>query len=71
MTHLIPWPILDTAFAPIVITLLIDAAAVVGLLAVKRHRERSFLAVLAVVIALPLALFATFMILAHVIFPEA
>jgi len=70
MGHLIPWPILDTALAPVMLTLVIDAAAVVGLLAARRYRERSFLVILGLFVTVPLALFATFMILAHAIFPE-
>ena len=70
MTHSIPWPILDTAVAPIILVVLIDAAAVVGLLAVFRARERSVLTIAALVVALPLALFATLMLLLEAAFPH-
>ena len=70
MTHLIPWDILDTAFAPILITVIIDAAAVASAIAVWWRRDRSLLVIVAAVISLPLALFATLFLLAHAIFPE-
>jgi hypothetical protein len=70
MTHMIPWPILDTAVAPVILVALIDAAAIVGVLAVRRARERSVLTIAALVVALPLALFATLMLLLEAAFPH-
>jgi hypothetical protein len=70
MTHLIPWPILDTAFAPVLLVVIIDAAAIVGLLAVVRARERSVLTIAALVVALPLAIFATGMLALEAAFPH-
>ncbi|MDO9557883.1 MAG: hypothetical protein Q7J82_09975 [Coriobacteriia bacterium] len=40
MTHAISWPILDTAFAPVLLTALIDSAAVTALVAWRRRRDR-------------------------------
>ena len=70
MTHAIPWAILDTAFAPVLITLLIDTAAAAGLFAAIKNRDRSLLVIVAALIALPLALLATLAMLAHAVFPE-
>jgi hypothetical protein len=70
MTHLIPWPILDTAFAPILLTTIIDAAAITGLIAVFGRRERSVLTIAALVVSVPLAVFATGMLILEAIFPH-
>ncbi len=70
MTHAIPWEALDTALAPVILLTIIDAAAVVGLYAVFRARERSFLVLFALVAAIPLAVFATFMLVVEVLFPH-
>ena len=70
MSHAIPWPILDTWVAPVLLTTLIDAAAATGLLAVLRARERSILVIATLVIAVPLALFATVFLGLHVVAPE-
>lgn len=59
MTHAIPWAVLDTALAPVLLTALIDAAAIVSLIAVFKTKERSFLVIVAAVISVLLALFAT------------
>ena len=70
MSHLIPWPILDTALSPVMLVTLIDAAAVTGLVAVIRARERSALTILSVIVAVPLALFGTMMLVLEAIFPH-
>jgi hypothetical protein len=70
MTHLIPWAILDTAFAPILLTTIIDAAAITGLIAVFRRRERSVLTISALAVSVPLAVFATGMLILEAIFPH-
>ena len=70
MTHAIPWPILDTWVAPVLLTTLIDAAAATGLLAALRARERSILVIAALVITIPLALFATVFLGLHVVAPD-
>jgi hypothetical protein len=70
MTHTIPLEILDTWVSPAILVALIDAAAVVGVLAVWRRRERSILAVVALVFSGPLAVFATIMMVLEVLFPH-
>jgi hypothetical protein len=70
MTHAIPWPVLDTWVAPVSMTVLIDMAAVVGLVAVLRVKERAVLVFVALLIAVPLALFATVFLGLHAVAPD-
>ena len=70
MSHAISWPILDTWVAPAFITILIDAAAATGLLALIRVKDRSILVIGAAVIAVPLAIFATVFLGLHAIAPD-
>jgi len=70
ITHAIPWALLDTAFAPVLLVTLIDAAAVTGLVAVRSKNERSLLVILALVVAIPLAVFGSMMMVLEVMFPH-
>jgi hypothetical protein len=70
MTHAIPWPLLDTAFAPALLVALIDSAAVLGLLAIVRRGERSIVSMVAFAVASLLALYGTAILVLHAIFPD-
>lgn len=70
MSHLIPWPILDTALAPVLLVTLIDVAAVIGLVAVVRSRDRSVVTIASLIVAVPLAVFATGMLVLEAVFPH-
>ncbi|MDH4139985.1 MAG: hypothetical protein OEV43_05375 [Coriobacteriia bacterium] len=70
MAHLLDWPIFDTAFAPVLLMTLIDAAAVLSLVAFVRGHERSWLLVFALAVSGPLALFATMMMIGEVVAPH-
>jgi hypothetical protein len=70
MTHRIPWPVLDTAVAPLILVTVIVVAAALGLWAVVKRRERSVLVLLAVAFAAPVALFSVAMLILEVLFPH-
>lgn len=61
VTHAIQWPVLDTWVAPVTLAVVVDTAAAVALVAVLRRRERSIVTITALVIAVPMAVFATVM----------
>ncbi len=70
VTHAIPWALLDTALAPVLLVSLMDAAAVTGLIAVRSKHERSLLVILALVVALPLAVLGSMVMVLQVVFPH-
>lgn len=70
MSHALPWELLDTAFAPILLVSLIDAAAVTAVLALFRRHDRSVFVVVSTVFAVPLAVCATIVLILEVIFPH-
>jgi len=61
VTHAMPWSVFDTWVAPVTLAIGADTAAGVALFAVLRRRERSLVTIAALVIAVPMAVFATFM----------
>ncbi len=69
MMHVIPWPILDTAFAPALLLVMMLAAAGTSIAAFVR-RDHSLLTVLAMAISAPLAAFGVFMGFVEVLFPH-
>ena len=70
MTHLIDWEVLDTWVAPVFMTAVIVAAATTGLFAFIKNRERSWMLFAALVVSVPLALFALFMLSMEAMFPH-
>lgn len=70
MSHAIDWPVLDTWVAPVSLQLLITAAAITSLVAYIRQHQHSVLVLLALIVSVPLAVFANFWMLMEVLFPH-
>ena len=70
VTHAIDWPILDTAFAPVLLTVLIVSAAVTSLVAWRRRKDHSAPVFVSAVLSVPLAVFAVLTLAMEVLFPH-
>ena len=70
MSHAIDWAVLDTWVAPVSLELLITAAAFTSLVAYIRQHQHSILMLLALIISVPLAIFANVWMLMEVLFPH-
>lgn len=62
MTYRETYPITDTWVMPVIGMVLIDAAAVVNILAVWRCRERAIAVIIALCLAVPATVFVTLMV---------
>ena len=63
------YPIVDTWVMPTALTVLVDAAAILSVLAVWHGRERSILNILTLVLTVPAALFTTMMVIGESMVP--
>jgi hypothetical protein len=70
MTHAIPLDVLNTWVAPTILIALIDAAAVTGVVAAWRHKERSIVLIAALVVSVPLAVLGTVFFVLEVVSPH-
>jgi cytochrome c biogenesis factor len=69
MAYRSAYPIVDTWVIPAAMTVLVDAAAILSVLAVWRGRERSVLSILTLVLSVLTALFTTMMVVGESIGP--
>jgi len=69
MAYRTAYPIVDTWVMPAAMTVLIDAAAILSVLAVWRARERSVLSILTLVLSVLAAVFTTVMVVGESMVP--
>ena len=70
MSHALPWAVFDTWVAPAILTVLVDTAAVLVLVARFRADDRAVLIYVAMVFSVPVAAFATLMLIMEAVSPH-